>query len=83
MDRRKTAKHIVEIRNRIREAIVDLSWLKTSEDHLALARNRSLQFKPNNLMIKDPSIEYPDYGNGMMKVEPYDFIRTMELSLFQ
>ena len=66
-------KHLIEIKQKIEAAIVDKSWVKTEEDQLKLLRNRSSQFKCNNLMLKDPTILNPDINNGLIKVEPYDF----------
>ena len=67
------AKHLIEIKEKIQAAIVDKSWVKTQADRLKLFRDRGLQFTCNNLMLKDPSIPNPDYNNGLIKVEPYDF----------
>ena len=67
------AKHIVEIKAKIEAAIVDKTRVRTQEDRLKHLRNRPSQFKCNNLILKDPTIPNPDFNNGLIKAEPYDF----------
>ena len=64
--------HIVEMK-RVLESLVDTTWVKTNEDHLMLMKEPWRKFKCNNIILRDEHIENPDFGNGLLKVEPYDF----------
>ena len=67
------AAQITDIRSKIEVAIVDKSWVKTQKDRLKLLEDHSLQFKCNNLILKDPTVSNPTINKGLIKVEPYDF----------
>lgn len=64
---------IVRIKNEIEKSIVDKSWIKTNEDCKKLVSEPWRIFRCNNIMIKDDSVDNPDYDNGLIKTEPYDF----------
>ncbi len=64
--------HIVCIKRKIEETIIDTSWVQTNEDRKKLATDPWLKFKCNNVILKDESVENPDFGNGLIKREPFN-----------
>ena len=67
-----SAEHIVKIKKAL-ESLTDTTWVKSQEDHLMLAKEPWRKFKCNNIILRDEHIQNPDYGNGLIKTEPYDF----------
>ena len=64
--------HIVRTKRRIEETIIDTSWVVTGEDRKKLVTEPWLKFKCNNVILKDESVENPDFGNGLIKREPFN-----------
>lgn len=64
--------HIVRIKRRIEETIINTSRAMTNEDRKRLAIEPWHKFKCNNVILKDESVENPDFGNGLIKREPFN-----------
>lgn len=64
---------IVRIKNEIEKGLVDKSWIKTDADCKKLVKAPWKIFTCNNIMLKDDAVDNPDYDNGLIKAEPFDF----------
>lgn len=64
--------HIVRIKRQIEKSIIDTSWAVTSEDKKRLATEPWRKFNCNNVILKDETIDNPDFGSGLIKREPFN-----------
>ena len=63
---------IVRIKHKIVSTILDTSWVKSDEDRIKLITNPWMKFTCNNVILKDETVEKPDFGNGLIKREPFN-----------
>ena len=63
---------IVRIKRKIERTIIDTSWVVTSEDRKKLSIEPWHKFKCNSIILKDEDVDNPDFGNGLIKREPFN-----------
>lgn len=62
-----------EIEQNLKDRLIDYSRIKTDTDRRSIAKYPWKKFIVNNLILRDNDSIKPTYGNGLIKVEPYDF----------
>ncbi len=72
-DGKEKPRRYSETERKLKDRLIDYSWVKTNEDRRILGLEPWRKIKANNLILRDNQIENPNHGNGLIKVEPYDF----------